>query len=183
VSTNFFFTADTHFGHGNIIKYCTRPFRSYEEMDEAMIARCNEVVRAGDVLYHLGDVAWSSYDLNKYFGRLNTKNIHLIYGNHDREQQTKHPHIRSYAHYKDIHIDKIGVRLCHYPIQSWRGRSKGSFHLHGHCHGKLTPEGRRMDVGVDTHEFYPWEWSEIRKKLEAVPLPKFDHHGMPVDNF
>ncbi len=30
---NFFFTADTHFGHSNIIKYCDRPFRSKADQE------------------------------------------------------------------------------------------------------------------------------------------------------
>lgn len=30
-----YFTADTHFGHCNVIRFCDRPFASAEEMDEA----------------------------------------------------------------------------------------------------------------------------------------------------
>ncbi len=33
-----FFTADLHFGHANIIKYCKRPFTDVAAMDRALIA-------------------------------------------------------------------------------------------------------------------------------------------------
>lgn len=39
-----YFTADTHFGHYNVIRFCDRPFASAEEMDEAMIQNWNDRV-------------------------------------------------------------------------------------------------------------------------------------------
>lgn len=38
-----FFTADTHFGHGNVIQLCDRPLSSVEEMDEANLRRCDKI--------------------------------------------------------------------------------------------------------------------------------------------
>lgn len=51
-----YFTADTHFGHENIIKFCDRPFASVEEMDETLIANWNGRVRANDTVFILGDM-------------------------------------------------------------------------------------------------------------------------------
>lgn len=51
-----YFTADTHFGHENVIRFCDRPFSSANEMDEAMIANWNARVRGNDTVYILGDM-------------------------------------------------------------------------------------------------------------------------------
>ncbi len=164
------FTADTHFGHGRIIEYCNRPFKSHEEMDEIIIQRFAEVIKPGDRLYHLGDVSWSSFNLNKFFSRINTKEVHLIWGNHDKEKRTVHPYIRSYSYLKSIHIDKASLMLCHYPMRSWASRGRGGFQLYGHVHGKMAGIGRQMDVGVDTNNFYPYNYDEIYKRLKDLPF-------------
>lgn len=51
-----YFTADTHFGHENVIRFCDRPFSSANEMDEAMIANWNARVKGDDTVYVLGDM-------------------------------------------------------------------------------------------------------------------------------
>lgn len=164
------FTADTHFGHSRIIQYCNRPFSDHEEMQEAIIARFNEVIKPGDLLYHLGDVSWSSYPLDKFFSRLNTKEVHLIWGNHDKEKRTVHKNIRSYSHFKYLHLGQNHAVLCHYAMRSWLGKGRGAFQLYGHSHGQLPGEGRQMDVGVDTNNFYPYSWEEIVAKMEKIPF-------------
>ena len=38
-----FFTSDTHFNHTNIIRFCSRPFKDVEHMNETLIANWNRV--------------------------------------------------------------------------------------------------------------------------------------------
>ena len=64
------FTADTHFGHANIIRHCSRPFGSVDEMYEAIMATWNAVVKPGDTVWHVGDFA-AVKDHARYFDRLN----------------------------------------------------------------------------------------------------------------
>ena len=43
-----YYTADTHFGHNNIIRLCNRPFSTIEEMDNTLIKNWNERVSNND---------------------------------------------------------------------------------------------------------------------------------------
>ena len=79
-----YFTADTHFGHTNIIRYCGRPFETKEEHDRVLIENWNNKVQPQDVVYHLGDFGFGTPDdLRKIAAKLQGK-IHFIRGNHDK---------------------------------------------------------------------------------------------------
>lgn len=179
-----FFSSDHHFGHENIIKHCRRPFSSVEEMDQTMIDRWNEVIGPDDDVFHLGDFAHRKSDpkrVKEICWKLNG-NIHLICGNHDTDHR---PMIAEdnwervckrlawvpdrfdllSSGYHEVFLDGKLVVLSHYAFETWHDMSKKSWHLHGHSHGKLTKKTRRLDVGVDTHDFRPWSWEEIKVEL------------------
>ena len=78
-----FFTSDTHFNHANIIRFCNRPFKDAEQMNEVMIANWNRVIGTDDTVFHLGDFCLGgAVEWTKILDRLNGK-IYLILGNHD----------------------------------------------------------------------------------------------------
>ena len=82
-----YFTADTHFGHYNVIRFCDRPFASAEEMDEAMIQNWNDRVTGNDTVYILGDMFFRSTNAEGILKRLKGKK-RLIVGNHDGSWMT-----------------------------------------------------------------------------------------------
>jgi calcineurin-like phosphoesterase family protein len=179
-----FFTSDTHFGHKNIIKYCNRPFQTAYEMDEAMIANWNSVVKPTDTIYHLGDFGFTHADkIVNVLKRLNGKKI-FIMGNHDK--QMRDPSIRPFfeemTNYKEIYVrNKQKVVLSHYPFASWNGSFHGSFHLHGHCHNTYFGAGRIMDAGVDAHNFTPISYDEVEKRLlKIADRPNSEKYGERV---
>ena len=71
-----YFTADTHFGHENVIRFCDRPFSTADEMDEAMIANWNGRVKGNDTVYVyiLGDMFFRSTNAETILQRLKGKN-------------------------------------------------------------------------------------------------------------
>lgn len=172
---NTFFTADTHFGHGNIIKYCNRPFTSAKEHDEALIANWNSMVNKNDHVYHLGDFAFGSPQWCRSIrDKLNGK-IFLIEGNHDKALR-KAIYSDGFEWVKDLHFyksqfkgQKIEIVLCHYAMRVWPKSFHGSWHLYGHSHGSLPEETDRFsfDVGVDCWNYFPVPIEKIVEKMEA----------------
>lgn len=169
-----YFTADQHFSHANIIRYCNRPFSSVSEMDETMIARWNERVKPKDAVYVLGDFIFKRQTIPVILPQLSGQ-IKLIPGDHDsfiaREfswgQILKNPHgLEKVEVLPKIHELKINgqiIILCHYCLRVWPKSHYNSWHLFGHSHGRLEPIGKSLDVGVDGHNFYPYSFGEIEQ--------------------
>jgi len=184
------FTADHHFGHANVIKFCNRPFADVEEMNEIMVERWNEVVKSSDWVYHLGDFTLGNFEVFKEFAlRLNGR-ILIVPGGHDKRwmNDKKRRPVNKVEILPKLHEIKVGERtivLCHYPMLSWEKSHYGSLHLHGHSHGKLgvvsrsgdvdlpgLEQGKRIDVGVDCWNFYPFNLEELERfSLLKISLP------------
>ena len=160
-----YFTADTHFGHKNIIKYCNRPFDSIDEMNEVMIENWNRVVSSKDNVYHLGDFGFK--DINLILSRLNG-NIHLIHGNHDSSAVKRNRRFITSSSIKEIKIDGIKTVLHHYSMRVWNASFHGSYHLFGHSHGMLPSYGLSFDVGVDAWNFMPISEGQIIEKIKSL---------------
>lgn len=190
------FMADPHFGHGNIIRYCNRPFSSAEEMDATIIANINAKVGKSDDLFVLGDFCFRSQDPQKYLDRINCKNIWLILGNHDDCDHDVEAYCKLYTGFKGvenymqlrpkINGQKQLIVLFHYPIQEWNGWHRGSWHLSGHTHSNNrwshdNPTQYILDVGVDCHKYAPLSLDEVAalmaKKKWQDPFKKWEQEG------
>lgn len=167
-----FFTSDTHFGHYNIIKYCNRPWKTTEEMNEGLIERWNSVVRPSDDVYHLGDFCMGGREPREFTRYLNGR-IHLIRGNHD-----KHVYDQGFVDvvpYKELKLNRKHIVLCHFPFRSWNRQHHGAWHLFGHVHGAMKFDDLLcLDVGVDAvdSDYRPLSLDqvfEIMSKKKWIP--------------
>lgn len=179
-----FFTSDTHWFHKRIIGFCGRPFKSVEEMNEAIVERWNSVVSNKDEVYHLGDLSFGTREqTSSLLDRLNG-NIGLVRGNHDLKRRVRPGTYEKLAWVKDYHEmsqKRYGqkVLLLHYPMQSWNSSHFGSYHLHGHEHGGGSNRVngrllRRLDVAVESHNYTPINFQEVKEYMEKieVDMPK-----------
>lgn len=170
------FTADEHYGHTNIIKYCSRPFSSVEEMNEKLINNHNSVVSDKDVVWHVGDFTLSgSHFAFTIQRRLHGKHFY-INGSHDRwieEASVPAPYL------KELMYEGQRIVLCHYAFRVWPHSHHGSWQMYGHTHGKLPGIGYQWDVGVDNNNFLPISFDQLKEKFSRtdVPYTIYTHHG------
>lgn len=155
--SRYFFTADEHYCHENIIKFCNRPFVSVEEMNQELINRNNEVVRDDDFVIHAGDFCWKShYDTVKSIQSQLKGNHIFLKGSHDKWMA------HNYHEIWEQNIEGQYVVVCHYQMKAWPRSHYGSWQLYGHSHGRSVPLLNQYDVGVDNNNFYPISMETLR---------------------
>jgi len=168
------FTADWHLQHKNIIKFNGRPFQSVEEMDNVIIDNFLSSVIKGDHVYFLGDFSFNRTKTREVLEYIKIKKHiqwHFILGNHDSKVANilKDLSADSITNMRDIKIQDIPITLCHYKMTVWNKSHFNAWQLYGHSHGSLYPTGKQLDVGVDTNNFYPYSFEEVKKIMDASP--------------
>ena len=176
-----FFTSDLHYSHANIIKYCSRPYKDIHHMNISLTNNWNSIVSPEDEVWVLGDVSWNPQQLQNILPRLNgTK--YLVSGNHDKcfKSQAQVEKYRWYG-FSEVYTDPVKRTfngrefvLCHFPYTDTRFPHKvpldeGLFLLHGHSHSRKENVLREnmLDVGVDGHDYHPWELTELLEFIDV----------------
>lgn len=170
------FTADTHFGHESIIRYCERPYKTVEEMDLALIDNWNKRVKEEDDVYVLGDFTLKKKisDVTWYINRLNGMKL-FIPGCHDRWIDRVSYRLNDVEILDPLFILHTGgyecpvITLCHYAMRTWPVSHYNSWQLYGHSHGRLEGVGKQMDVGVDACGYAPISIVEVARIMEKRP--------------
>ena len=82
--------SDLHLRHGNIIKYCARPFADAAEMDKALMAAWTSAVADGDTVLNGGDIALAGSLRKADRAALRRAPGHKLFvvGNHDFHRKT-----------------------------------------------------------------------------------------------
>lgn len=186
-------TSDLHFDHSNVIDYSDRPYEDEKNdqgkivpaviaMNEGIVANYNAVVLPTDTIYILGDIVFTKHAL-QYLKRLNGHKF-LISGNHDKSMMSKlRPYFEWTNNYYELKTinplnqEDINIVLFHYPIASWNKAHLGSWHLHGHSHGKyVVDKGLIMDVGIDTNNMKPYSLVDVAKYMSTRERHTPDHN-------
>lgn len=171
------FTSDLHLGHEKVLTMADRPFKTIEEMNEALIHAINESVKESDTLWILGDVSYHAEPdrVANLLAQIKCTDVNLCRGNHDQEWLQELKFFTEICDYKELILDGKTAVLMHYPLASWNRMHRKAIHLHGHMHGRsesnlanVNAGVRRWDVGVDANNYAPVSWKYLNETLSPL---------------
>lgn len=189
MSERIYYVSDYHFFHELSLKRSRSSyFESVEAMNNEMIYRHNQKVRAEDHIFILGDVlVCKEAELEEYMTETVDKlkgHLHLIVGNHDYKFMDKKAFTRRFETVDEAKLIKDQerwIQLFHYPILRWYRKNKGAFHIYGHLHdeqkGKetqwLREESYALNACVEVNNFEPCTLQELilnNQKIKDVAM-------------
>lgn len=179
----YWFSADYHMGHANIIRYCNRPFKSLEQMNDTIIRNHNARVKPDDILIHVGDFCFrnSSYargegvrtPAQEWESKLNGKIIH-IKGNHDKNNGLKtivqgvlveFMRHRVWCVHRPLHYNnEYDINFVGHVHNNWDIKLKGDY-IFDKNDKIMILKSDLINVGVDVNKFMPVSFEELIKKL------------------
>lgn len=160
----YFFTADEHYNHDNVLSFMKRPFNNIEEMNNELVKRNNEIVGKDDFVIHAGDFCWKgNADFIRDLHKKLIGNHVFLRGSHDNWMNG------SYHEIWEKTIEGQHIVVCHYAMRTWGKSHWNSWQLHGHSHGMLESIGKQYDVGVDCNNFYPVSFEQIVEIMKTRP--------------
>ena len=140
-----YLTADTHFFHKNIAKYCERP----DGWQDDILSHWSKL-KDDDIVFHLGDLIFGNRlsEISQYLKGIKF----LLKGNHDRLSNQRYIEAGFTIMKSPFVVGYITpIVLSHRPIYS-------PINLHGHTH-------KASDIGVDVG----WDvWGRFLELGEAV---------------
>lgn len=150
-----YYISDLHIGHGNALIFDSRPFKTLEEQDEAILKNINDTVTPQDNLYILGDLSWYNPALTlKFLKQIRCKNMFLLVGNHDRwaKNGACKKQFQGIYDLKTVKDEDKTVVLCHYPLAVWDKKHRDSYHLYGHVHNNLNNDNETITHTILNHK-------------------------------
>jgi len=161
-----YFYSDPHFSHEAMLKY--EPIRgemflNVPEMNEYLIKEYNKVVNRTDTVYFLGDISFCGKDETERLIRRMKGNKVLILGNHDRSRSPKFWMDVGFNWASKLPVIwENGIILSHEPIIEFGGVVPKN--IHGHLHSKTTGLANHFCASVESTNFKPVSWEEIKNK-------------------
>ena len=169
-------SADCHFGHGNIIKYCQRPFKDAEDMNVSILRNFRSRVHNEDYVVHVGDFCCKGNERGVEGVRTKSADWIMVMpgrwlmlaGNHDRNNGTK-----CVADYLFASVGGYSAFVTHWPLSSKKYdpiltsyiMEECDFVVCGHVHEKWGEQKIQgiwhINVGVDARRFIPIDDSEL----------------------
>ncbi len=163
-----FLTADLHLGHANIIKYCDRPFKDIDTMNNTLINNWNSRVKPEDEVIIIGDWCFKNSPGGKEGEGVQANAQHweslmnghkvFIRGNHDKNNSVKSKIVSLVLYYSNNTI------FCIHDPQFYNNRYEINFvgHVHNNWKYKVTVHDNivLINIGVDVWKFAPVEIGE-----------------------
>jgi calcineurin-like phosphoesterase family protein len=160
-------------------------------MHEKIFGNINDVVGELDTLWVVGDLTidCSPHKLVEIRNKIKCRNVHLIRGNHDLEDNDIPPYtFSSIQDVANIVVNSQRIFMSHYAHVTWPKQHKGAWMIFGHSHSSLNPwidkhmpNSKMLDVGIDNAfklfgEYRPFSFKDIREYMSKKSGEIVDHH-------